>query len=334
MGEKLNRDESLDMAKGIAMLAVIAAHVGCVQPITIFFYIFHLPIFFIISGYFYHCESWKVFMRKKIKGYLIPYVSCALMIILFRFLFALFSSGSAVAIPTMKSDALALLLQQRYTTLWFLAALFLGIIIFDFLFRIFNESATFYFACCTLSVTFILYDTFIKIPLPWNLDTAFIIQFYLAFGHYAREKDLFRKISTESRHPWFLAAVFAIISIAMTLLNDKITGTTYEMFYSSYGIFPLTLTAAVLLSLAVIILAYRIHIRPVIYIGRNSMIYFAFHQSIAIPLASKEADSLMLGVSVGERLLHFLIVYALVILICFVFDIIIRHTVLKFMAGK
>lgn len=330
----MKRDESLDMAKGIGLLAVIAAHVGVVRPLNIFFYIFHLPVFFIISGYFYHCEGRKTFLKKKLKGYLIPYVSCAAVIILFRFLGTLYASGRAVAVETLKWDTIALALQQRYTTLWFLAALFIGIIIFDALFRLLGDRAALYIVCCILSAVFIFYDTFVQVPLPWNLDTAFIIQFYLAFGHLAREKGLFRKLAMENPHPWLTAAGFACIAVGLTVLNEKITGTTYEMFYSSYGIFPLTLAAAVLLSLAVIILSHRIHIRPVSYIGRNSMIYFAFHQSIALPLAGAAVSRVGLGSSIGERIIHFLLVYALVLFLCFAADLIVRHTPFKFMAGK
>ena len=66
----MTRDESIDTAKGIGMLAVIAAHVGFGMTIRTFFYIFHLTIFFIISGYFFHIDDWNTFFKKKIKGYL------------------------------------------------------------------------------------------------------------------------------------------------------------------------------------------------------------------------------------------------------------------------
>ncbi|MEE3481281.1 MAG: hypothetical protein VZQ80_04780 [Lachnospiraceae bacterium] len=64
------------------------------------------------------------------------------------------------------------------------------------------------------------------------------------------------------------------------------------------------------------------------------MIFFAFHQSIAIPLASATVSRLGLGGSTGERIVHFFLVYALVLAICFVADLIIRHTPLMFMAGR
>lgn len=89
-------------------------------------------------------------------------------------------------LDTAKWDAVTLILQERYTTLWFLAALFLGILIFDAIFRVTKGGRALYLICVGVSAAFILYDTFVAVPLPWNLDTAFIIQIYLAFGHYAR----------------------------------------------------------------------------------------------------------------------------------------------------
>ncbi len=57
-------------------------------------------------------------------------------------------------------------------------------------------------------------------------------------------------------------------------------------------------------------------------------------KGIAIPIASAAVSRLGLGGSTGERIIHFFLVYGLVLLICFAADLIIRHTPLKFMAGR
>lgn len=46
-----NRIKFLDIAKGIAILAIIAGHTGP-DWVKQFVFTFHVPVFFIISGYF------------------------------------------------------------------------------------------------------------------------------------------------------------------------------------------------------------------------------------------------------------------------------------------
>jgi hypothetical protein len=64
------------------------------------------------------------------------------------------------------------------------------------------------------------------------------------------------------------------------------------------------------------------------------MIYFAFHQSIGIPLAAATVAPLGLSGTTGKFILNQLLIFLLVVFICFIFDLIIRHTPLRFMAGK
>lgn len=45
------RNEYMDRTKGIGILAVILAHIG-VGEFGTFLYTFHLPLFFIITGFF------------------------------------------------------------------------------------------------------------------------------------------------------------------------------------------------------------------------------------------------------------------------------------------
>lgn len=118
------RDKKMDVAKGIGILTIIAAHVG-MGNLGKLFYTFHLPLFFVVSGYFFKYErNWIHYISKKAKAYLIPYTSCAIIIMVFQF----FNKG-------MKKDIVAnsfmkFLIQKRYTALWFLATLLLVLVFF------------------------------------------------------------------------------------------------------------------------------------------------------------------------------------------------------------
>ena len=51
------RDISIDMAKGIGMIAVIIGHMTVPVKVTDFIFSFHMPLFFLINGYFFKEKS-------------------------------------------------------------------------------------------------------------------------------------------------------------------------------------------------------------------------------------------------------------------------------------
>lgn len=75
------RDITFDLMKGIAILAMLCGH--CVIPNFLhhFIYMWHMPLFFMVSGFFFHPKSWKKFLKSSIRGLLVPYVvTCGLVL--------------------------------------------------------------------------------------------------------------------------------------------------------------------------------------------------------------------------------------------------------------
>lgn len=71
------RNTYLDVIKGIGIFLVVLAHVSESHSITRVIYSFHMPLFFIISGYVYgkynKVENCRLFVQKKISSLLVPY---------------------------------------------------------------------------------------------------------------------------------------------------------------------------------------------------------------------------------------------------------------------
>ncbi|HIY48208.1 MAG TPA: acyltransferase family protein [Candidatus Barnesiella excrementavium] len=66
------RDKSIDIAKGIGIILVVYGHLAC--PIKEEIYLFHMPLFFLLSGYFFSIkESLRDFLVKKTKALLLPF---------------------------------------------------------------------------------------------------------------------------------------------------------------------------------------------------------------------------------------------------------------------
>lgn len=76
------RFNALDIAKGIAMLAVVLGHSISESWVGNYLYSFHLPLFFFISGYVYKELSCLQVWKKRTRQLLIPYFITSIFIVL------------------------------------------------------------------------------------------------------------------------------------------------------------------------------------------------------------------------------------------------------------
>jgi fucose 4-O-acetylase-like acetyltransferase len=68
----------MDILKALAIIAVVIGHSGSPSPIYNFIYLYHMPLFFFISGYFYKNEysnDISLLIKKRIKSLYIPFVA-------------------------------------------------------------------------------------------------------------------------------------------------------------------------------------------------------------------------------------------------------------------
>ena len=65
---------------------MVIGHSGCPEILNRFLYSFHMPLFFICSGYFfreiYDKKSLNIFCQKRIKGLYVPYIKWSLFFII------------------------------------------------------------------------------------------------------------------------------------------------------------------------------------------------------------------------------------------------------------
>lgn len=72
----MNRDQTIDIIKGIGIILMVVGHSGAPDYVHDFIYTFHMPLFFIASGWFFSERSLddvRGFAVRKIKGIYLPY---------------------------------------------------------------------------------------------------------------------------------------------------------------------------------------------------------------------------------------------------------------------
>jgi fucose 4-O-acetylase-like acetyltransferase len=83
-----HRDDKIAVAKGIGIILVVIGHCSNAvetKSICNFIYMFHMPLFFFVSGYFFnlkYIENKKTFVKKRIKGLYVPFIKWNILFIL------------------------------------------------------------------------------------------------------------------------------------------------------------------------------------------------------------------------------------------------------------
>ncbi len=84
------RDDKVTIAKGIGILLMVAAHAGIPDIVNRFIVMFHMPLFFFMSGYCLkekYLQTPLLFIEKRIRGLYIPFVKWSIVFLLFHNLF-------------------------------------------------------------------------------------------------------------------------------------------------------------------------------------------------------------------------------------------------------
>lgn len=86
----MQRNNVISIAKGIAIILMVAGHAEAPELLTNFIYTFHMPLFFITAGYFFNtkyiADPWT-FCEKRFKGLYIPFIKWSLLFLLLHNVF-------------------------------------------------------------------------------------------------------------------------------------------------------------------------------------------------------------------------------------------------------
>lgn len=209
------RLQYIDIAKGIAILAVIVGHVAIrlaplsygAQTMVAACFTFHMPLFFLLSGYFLHCSEPFRF-RKEARHLLVPYLAGAALVVVLQVMTALLLHDlpSGISIPSLAAEWLNAAIYGsaaitgrelwpqafRIGGLWFLLALFWAHLLVIASYKTRHPGIIVVAAACagSLSARFVW--------LPLSIQAGMTASVYVYLGTVARKHDA---ASYLSRHP-------------------------------------------------------------------------------------------------------------------------------------
>lgn len=191
------RDETFDIMKGFLILMVVVGHLpaGKLSPLV---YSFHMPIFFIIAGYFFRQRNFALELRTDFRRLLLPYFFTSLVIMSIAcaryFLFGadeLFEKILCVLWGSGKITRNQFFGHYLWTSpVWFLYAMFWARIIFSYIVKM-RKLPFAFFVSLALSIIAININDLVDVPfslLPGICAVSFVFA-----GYFIREKQLLYK---------------------------------------------------------------------------------------------------------------------------------------------
>lgn len=272
MTKTINRIQYLDLTKGVLMILVVMLHLGGVGKSDYkiypeFCWLFMLPCFFIVSGYFFSCKlPFKKFLWKKTRQLLIPYYIFGLPVIVYNIIY-----GYLHGIPY---DEVIFASSVHNHPLWFIFSLYVMSLLFYTIKRYIKRVLFIGITVLVLTLLGLYISSLNIIDIKWTNSLEYLI--YLWIGNLWKTNGLelgnSPKFCNLSIYLSISVAVFVIIALPFQFS---------EQFHQIALSTPIYFIGAITGSILLILLMREIGHLPIInFIGRNTLIILCMHEYI------------------------------------------------------
>lgn len=219
----------IDILKGFAIFLVVFGHVIVYQSqMARLIFSFHMPLFFIISGYLFNFKKYEnnfsQFFKGRFRRLILPYFTSVLLFFMYYLIYMspkpFIETPSAAILFLLKNDIVSSLygsgaINNFHITpvgpLWFLVALFCVEILFYFSLKLMKNSSVlqkyiFYFI---ISYSGVIIGQ--KIFLPWSFDISLVAIIFVFAGYELRKQNIIEKISALPNNIYLLIILISCI---------------------------------------------------------------------------------------------------------------------------
>lgn len=180
------RLEEFDLLKGIGILSVVLGHSAISEPFHDMIYSFHMPLFFMVSGFFFYVQPVQQYCKKMFFRLIIPWMFFVAVNLLFFFSLSLITTHNIPDALNFSVGRLAPLDEDcklLYRSIWFLIALFLTGNLYNLLSNLLGRKAVSVVVLVLYFAGFVLQ----KVYIPFFVDTSISVLLFYHLGSVARD---------------------------------------------------------------------------------------------------------------------------------------------------
>lgn len=320
------RNSSIDVCRGIAILYVILCHLEIPEELNAYIYSFHVPVLLMISGMLFKSDySFWDFFYKKFRGIILP-------LLFLRFPIIVLSVFENIKAGTFSKGFLLNTLYSSYIegdlgVFWYLEVLLWINILVYFIDKIINRKIIKIIISLIIFCIGIIYTNYIGIILPWRIELTLTAQIFFCFGYYFKDELFSLKLLKNNKKSLFILIAIHLLLLYITYFKF---GYIVNVDLTRYGNVLLSVLMMLVGSVIYIFFSSMVKSKTLTYIGKNSIIYYAWHFTM---FTIVESIINHMGINVGNNLMLF---YKFVgsIIICTICTFIVNHTKLRFFIGR
>lgn len=366
-----NRIEYLDLAKGIGIILVIMGHTGFLfDNLKTYFFSFHMPLFFIISGMLMYIKGegdkkLKTLAIKKTKSLMIPYFWFSIVYII---VYIITYNMGLVTKEDFAQSIVYMFTLYGDSTLWFLPALLIGELLFIFLVKKIEGEWSLAIALCLAGVAYLLQLLITPIWAKYN-DSLLIVNLvdfirvfmrgmiaslFVGIGYFGykylviledkvadkllninsnkTKKQAYKEDIIKEYKGIYIALGVILLAIAygFSMINE-----TVDFHRLVFGDVMWFMAAAVLGSFGVVFISKGLDkIKPINFWGKNSLIIMCTHLNCYVLYAAIQIAWLVDTVVTRAKSYVFMCVIVIAVLVMETLIILLINNVLPFMVGK
>ena len=305
----------LDYLKGLGIVLVVIGHVYTYGFAAKVIFLFHMPLFFVISGFTHRPQPVLAFLWKTTLSLALPYIAYLLLISagdIHRLLLTNSTSDGLVAVVDLlqKRAYGGVRLVKEFGVFWFVSVLYLGLNLLNLILRVGGQSSRVLWvamiACAGLAIADDLLLQPVAVPLNANVVPAAV--FFLLAGVLCRDS-----LSVSKAIPLVGCLAICVLSVYLIMLEPR--EMQLVMKKANYGWFGVGLIIALAWVYCLFWLARqltRLRVLPNLFLplGAASFVIMFLHQSVHFFMVDN-TDSLSRALVVSAALLFSYGFYAL-----------------------
>lgn len=312
----------IDICKAIAIYLMVLGHTGVSERLNIFIHAFHMPVFFILSGYCFNDEKNRNFIsfaKKRLLSLILPYIIFGIGLFLFWDISLLILNRKdevrsiynlATSLLWHNADASAFGVIQWFLTCLFFTELICSVIIYCFK----NRLKVMIGILICFSISAYVYPLIFDFRLPLAIDCALMAVSFYGLGWLMRKIDIDSAINKikENKLKFLFATLFVFVFfLPLVFLNGHVNMRTIT--YGNYFLFIINAItySFILLLISIIIDISSAKLKKIITIvGQNTLVvlllnstFIRIYQVVFSKLISGLSDSYIYAINFFVALL-------------------------------